>query len=369
MATTFEKLLETSGFDNEAKAMIQEAWESQLSEAKEQAAAELREEFAKKFQHDKNVLIESIDTFLRDKLQTELADFAKDKQALVAERVQYKAQVREHIAKLDNFMVEHLAGEVKSLREDKKAMKQNVAQLEGFLIQKLSEEIQDFRRDKLALIEQRVKLVGEGKKQIAEAKASFIKKAAFVVESTINDVLSKEISQYKDDITAARENDFGRQIFEAFVGQYMTSHLNEGTEISKMKKVLESKERVISKMQKEVSNKQSLVESVNAELNATKDRLVRNKAMSKLMAPLGKDKRKVMEELLRTVPTSKLNESYDKYLPAVLNEQIKPSQTKRVLAESLSVKDGSKSNTKHVFGDDSSTLAVELEKIKNLAGI
>lgn len=365
MSTNFEKLLENSGMAEEAKTMIQEAWEQQISEAKEQVTAELREEFSKKFQHDKRVLIESMDSFLRDKIQAEVEDFAKDKQALIAEKVKFKQEAKDHIKALDEFVVEHLAKEVKELRNDKIKMKENVNQLESFLIQKLSEEIQEFHRDRQALVEQRVKLVSEGKKQITEAKQSFIKKAALVVESTINDVLHKEISQCKQDITAARENDFGRRIFETFVGEYMSSFLNEGTELAKLKKVLESKEGELLEAKKQAQEKDQLVESVNRKLNAAQDRLTRNKVMSKLLGPLGKDKRVVMEEMLKTVETSKLNEAYDKYLPAVLNETVRPSVDRKVLAESRTVKDGNKT---HVTREDS-TLAVEIQKLKEAAGI
>ena len=366
MATNFEKLLETSGMGEEARSLIQEAWTQQISEAKEQITAELREEFSRKFQHDKKVLIESMDNFLRDKIEAEIADFAKDKQSLVAERVKYKNQVKEHISKLDSFVVEHLAKEVNELRKDKVKMKENVNQLETFLIQKLSEEIQEFHKDRQSLVEQRVKLVSEGKKQLTEAKQSFVKKAALVVENTINDVLRKEISQCKQDITAARENDFGRRIFESFVGEYMTSFLNEGSEIAKMKAILANKEEELTEAKQQIAEKENLVESVNRKLNATQDRLHRQQIMGRLLGPLGKDKRSVMEEMLKTVETSKLNEAYDKYLPAVLNETIKPVANKKVLAESLTVKNGNKpSNATR----DDSTLAVEIQKLKGLAGI
>jgi hypothetical protein len=366
MATNFKQLLEGSGLADEAKETLQEAWEQQISEAKEQVTAELREEFSKKFQHDKRVLIESMDNFLRDKIQAEIEDFAKDKQSLVAERVKYKSQVKEHIAKLDQFVVENLANEVSELRKDKVKMKENVNQLETFLIKKLSEEIQEFHKDKQSLVEQRVKLVSEGKKQITEAKQSFVKKAALVVESTINDVLRKEIAQCKQDITAARENDFGRRIFESYVGEYMTSFLNEGSELAKMKSLLLAKEAELTESKKLADEKDQLVESVNRKLSVAQDRLVRTSTMNKLLAPLGKDKRQVMVEMLKTVETSKLNEAYDKYLPSVLNETIKQPMGKKVLAESVSVKTGNKPAS---VTRESSTLAVEIQQLKNWAGI
>lgn len=366
MATTFEKLLETSGMSEEVKAVIQEAWVSQISEAKETVAAELREEFAQKFQHDKNVLIESMDSFLKDRIHAEMADFAKDKQALVAERVAYKAKMREHIEQLNKFIVEQLSNEVKELRDDKVKMRENVAQLEDFLVAKLTEEIHTFREEKKALVEQRVMLVAEGKKHIAEAKTNFIKKAASLVESKVNSVLNKEIKQYRDDIVAARENDFGRRIFEAFAGEYLTSHLNEGSEISKMKKVLESKERELTESKSIIAEKEKLVEGVTRKLNVAQDKANRTKVLTGLLAPLGKDKRNVMEDLLKTVETSKLTEAFDKYLPAVLNETVKrPEHTSRkALTESFGKKQSNSALT-----EDNSTLAVDIKKLKAQAGI
>lgn len=363
MATSFEKLLETSGLNDEAKQVIQEAWDSQIAEAKDAVAAELREEFSQKFEHDKNVLIESMDNFLKDRIQTEMVDFAKDKQALVAERVQCKEKLREHMTKLNDFMMEQLSNEIKELRADKIKMRENVEQLEQFLVSKLAEEIETFRQDKKALVEQRVKLISEGRKQITEAKKNFIKQAARVVESKIDKVLNQEISQYREDIIAARENDFGRRMFEAFVGEFLTSHLNEGSELSKMKKVLEQTQQELTESKKQIEEKQSLVESVTRKLNVAKDTMERSKIMEKLLAPLGKDKREVMSELLKTVDTSKLTESYDKYLPAVLNEQVEvqTQRNKKVITESF----GKKPIVNAVNTDDS-TLAVELQK---LAGI
>ncbi len=366
MATTFENLLETSGMSDEVKSVIHEAWVSQISEAKEAVAAELRKEFAQKFQHDKKVMLESIDSFLKDRIHAEMADFASDKQALLAERVANKTQVKEQIARLNQFVMEQLSSEVKGFREDKAKMSENVAQLEEFLVTKLTEEIHTFREEKKALVEQRVLLVSEGKKHIAEAKTNFIKKAASIVESKVNDVLNKEIKQYRDDIVAARENDFGRRIFEAFAGEYLTSHLNEGSELNKMIKTLQSKDVELTESKKLIAEKEQLVEGVTRKLNAAKDTANRTKVMSGLLAPLGKDKRNVMEELLRTVDTSKLTESFDKYLPAVLNEAVKRPEhsNRKVITESFGKKQGSTA-----LMDDDSTLAVDLQKLKAQAGI
>ena len=43
--------------------------------------------------------------------------------------------------------------------------------------------------------------------------------------------------------------------------------------------------------------------------------------MSDLLAPLGKEKRQVMNEFLESVKTSNLKTAFKKYLPAVLDEK------------------------------------------------
>lgn len=367
MTSKFDKVLsESLNLPAEAKEQIQEAWNEQLSEAKEIISAELREEFAQKFEYDKSVLTEAMDTFLNDKIGAEIAEFAQDKKDLVAERVKYKAQISEHTVMLDKFLTESVAKEIKELREDRKTAKQNVKKLESFLIQQLSEEIQEFHKDKEELVQQKVKMIREGKQALVETKREFVKKAAKLVEENISNVLRTEIGQYRDDIVAARENDFGRRIFESFVGEYMTSYLNEGSEVKKLQKVIESKDAEINVLSESVATKEALTESVKSKLNAANDRIERDKVMAELLAPLGKEKRDVMRELLESVKTSKLNESFNKYLPAVLNES-KPvsniAPKKANLTEGRVEKTGDRASV----AQDSS--AIELAQIRKLAGL
>ena len=79
-------------------------------------------------------------------------------------------------------------------------------------------------------------MVREGKKQLAESKADFIKRAAEKVEATVNTIVKENVKQFRDDITAARENDFGRRIFESFANEYRSSYLNESSEVKDLQK-------------------------------------------------------------------------------------------------------------------------------------
>jgi len=376
MKKQFDEILsENISLSEEDRAQISEAWESRISEARDEITAELREEFAQKYEHDKQRIAESMDNFLNDKLQVEIQELAEDTKKLTAERVAYKKKVAEHAKMLDTFVVRQLSKEVKELHSERHSVKENVRKLEDFVLKQLSEEIKDFHDDKEALAEQRVRMVTEGKQALVETKKQFIKRASVVIEENINKVLRKEIAQYRDDIKAARENDFGRRIFESFVGEYMTSYLNEGTEVSRLNSVLESKDANLRALEEQLTKQQVVTESVNRKLKATRDRLDRDKKLGELLSPLSKDKREIMGELLESVKTEQLNKAFNKYLPAVLNERAENRKVKstklneHVEAETTkSEKTGDRARTALNESEDQQ-LALDLQQLKNLAGI
>ena len=370
MAKKLDELLsESVGLSEDTRTQIVGLWEAKIIEAREEVASALREEFARKFEHDKGVLVESMDRFLTVKVRVELEEFAEDKRKLVAERVAYKSKVVQHTGMLNTFITEAVAKEMKEFYSEKKAMRENFAKLENFLLKQLAEEIREFRIDKKSLVEQKVKMVTEGKQKLQETKAQFIKRAAQIIESNIEKTLRTEIGQFKEDIRVARENDFGRKIFESVAAEFMTSYLNEGTEIRKMQKVVESKSREMKALQNTVLKSKTLVESMNSKLVASQDLVERQKVMNELLAPLSKDKQGVMKELLESVQTKNLQGSYNKYLPSVLNEAEtrKPALGKTQLNEAtLSARSGDRAK---VAQTDDSQDTSDLNKILSLAGI
>lgn len=373
MAKDLKKILsENAGLSEDQKVQISEAWDAKLAEAKEELSGRLREEFARKYTHDKGVLTEAMDKFLSDKIRVELEEFAQDKKNLITERAAYRRKIKEHTSVLDKFITQQVVKEVKELHEDKQKLSSDFRKLENFILKQLAEEIREFRKDKRELVEQKVKMVREGKAHLQETKKAFIARAAKLVEQNINKVLRSEMSQFKDDVKLARENEFGRRMYEAFVGEYMTSYLNEGTEVRKLQKVLESKDQELKAVKESVQQKVKIAESLKSELNVARDRINRNKVMSELLAPLAKEKRVVMKGLLESVQTKDLERGFNKYLPAVLNENSVPrtNAVKKPLTEGtrLSERTGNRANNAHQ-GNSDSEFNSELSHIKTLAGL
>ena len=315
-------LLESGILDESASTQISEAWEAQINEAREEITAELREEFAQKFEHDKSVIVEAMDTMLTSTITTEMEEFKKDREDLIAERVAYKKAISEHAKLLEKFITSQLATEVKELRDDRAKVSENLEKTKEFVVKQLSRELAEFHDDKRDLVETKVRMVAEGKEILNKTKDSFIKRSAELVEKTINNALRSELAVLKEDIQAAKENEFGRKIFDTFAGEFMTSQLSEGTEVAKITKKLEESASEIAKLEATITEKEEAISSAETAKKVLEDRMDRQKVMESLLSPLGKDKRTVMVDLLETVKTTNLKSAFKKYLPAVLNENV-----------------------------------------------
>lgn len=361
MTKQIEELLENEVLGPDVKAALQEAFEAKVK----QTEAKLHEDYAARYASDKQQLVEAMDSMLNDAIKSELEEFAEDRSALIAQKAKLSKEtlsakrlaenkVSGHIKLLNAFIGKQLqeelreftqdrktletqrkkmAREVEAIRESaKKQTQDRISKLEGFVVSKLSEEIAEFETDKKALIEQRAKLAAEGKKNINETRSAFIKTASKTLDKTLNEVVRNELVQWRADIKVARENNFGRRIFEAVAAEYMASYLSEGTEVKKLQKQLAESQKRIDEAAKQIKSKQKLVESASTQIKAAQDRATRLELLGEMLAPLSRDKKAVMEEMLRDIKTTNLREAYNRYLPTVMNGETK-SVVKQSLAE------------------------------------
>ena len=368
MTVNFTELLENAELTEDVKSALQEAWDGKISEAREELTAELREEFAQRYDHDKSQIVEAVDNFISEKVEAEISQIAEEKTALASDRVKYHKAISEHSKVLDKFVTEMVAKEVKELRADRSRTSEHVTKLDNFVAEQLATELSEFHEDKKSLVEQKVKMVREGKKQLAEAKKDFIKKAADKVETIVNGVIVNEVKSFRDDITKARENDFGRRIFEAFANEFGMSHLNEAKEIKKIQKEIAQMETKLNEATAKVEASKDATKIVESKLRIAEDTMNRKETLNSLMAPLGKEKKEIMSDLLESVKTSKLEESFNKYLPSVLDGE--SSRVKKTLSESItSEHTGNKATVLTEADDQSADDIVEIDMIRKLAGL
>ena len=368
MAVNFTELLENAELTEDVKSALQEAWEGQISEAREELTAELREEFAQRYDHDKSQIVEAVDKFISEKVTAEISAIAEEKISLAKDRVKYTKAISEHAKVLDTFVTEMVAKEVKELRADRANTSEHVTKLDNFVAEQLATELSEFHEDKKSLVEQKVKMVREGKKQLAEAKMDFIKKAADKVENVVNGVVVNEVKSFRNDITKARENDFGRRIFEAFANEYGISYMNEAKEIKKVQKQITELEGKLNESKQAIVEKEEAVKLTESKLRVSEDRFARKETLTNLMSPLGKEKKEIMSDLLESVKTEKLEESFNKYLPSVLDGET--PRMKKTLSESVvSEHTGDKASVLTTEANDRADDIVEIDMIRKLAGL
>lgn len=355
MDKEIKDLLENEVLGDEVKTALQEAFENKVKAMEQQ----LQEDYAARYSKDKATLVESVEKVLDDAIRAELTEFAEDRSAMIKQRAKlskatmeakkvYATKMVEHAKMLNSFIAKQLKEEIAEFVEDRKTLeaqrremakelqtiKENSARelasrvnkLEGFVLKQLTEEITEFQADKKALVEQRIKLAKEGKQKIAETQEKFVKRASSAINNTLNEVIKNELVQWRSDIKVARENNFGRRMFEAFAAEYMASYLSEGSEVKKLSRELQEQKAALSEALAKINEKETLVESANTKVRIAQDRLQRMHTLNELLAPLARDKKAVMEDLLKDIKTQNLKEAFNRYLPAVVNGNRTPQK-------------------------------------------
>lgn len=359
MFDAIKPLLESGLINEDTSIALNEAWEAKLNEAREVVRSELREEFAQRYEHDKTIMVEALDKMMTDGLSAEILEFQAERQAMNEDRVKAQVKLRENVSKFNDFMVKHLSEEIKELRNERKLQTESQNKLEQFVVSALAREIKEFSQDKQAVVEAKVKLVAEGRSQLEALKSRFVTSAAAKVNESVAKHLKGELSQLKEDIKSARENDFGRRIFESFATEFSATHLNEKAETRNLMQALAKKDKQLAESTVTIAKAKKLVESKEREVRIIKESNSRQKAMDELLGTLNEEKATVMRSLLESVQTPRLQAAFDKYLPAVLNTSSEKKAAKPVLSESV----------KAVTGDKSAMAQVEAESRDNVINL
>lgn len=362
MLDALKQLFENNVVSEEIKESIEAAWENRINEAREQVATQLREEFAQKYEHDKNTMIEAVDRMISEQLASEIVEFADDRKQLAEMKVKYAKAMKQNAGMMAEFVTRQLASEVRELHEDQIAMASKFSTLETFVVEALAQEITEFMQDKTELAETKVRLIREGREEIKKVKQEFVTRAAKMVESVVTQNLNSEITALKEDIEAARRADFGRKLFEAFASEYQTSYLNEKSETAKLLKVIDVKDLAIQEAAQAVVKAEQILESKQSEIRALKESQERKAIMNELLAPLNAEQKAIMGELMESVKTTKLNESFEKYLPSVIAGGKAP-QKKQALVEAKEITGNKISNTTR------SGETADIYDIRKLAGL
>ena len=364
MLDAIKPLLDSDLITEETRTEINEAWEAKLSEAREQARTELREEFAQRYEHDKTVMVEALDKMVTEGLAAEIAQVAAEKQSLAEDRVRFQSKMKESSTKFNNFMVTKLAEEIGELRRDRKMHSEGLEKLESFMVHALAHEIQEFAADKRDVVETKVRLVREARGKLESLKARFVKESAQKMSQAVSQHLKTELSQLQEDIKVARENNFGRRIFEAYASEFGATHLNEKAEVRKLYSALSKKDAQLAEAIKLAQRAKVVVESKEREIRMMNESNERDSTLEMLLAPLNRDKQEVMRNLLESVQTPRLKNAFEKYLPAVLEDR--SVKAHKVITENVTAVTGDKNVSNQQTAQEDRSNVIDLKRLAGL---
>lgn len=363
-----KKLLESEVLSEETQSFLAEAWEQKLKEAREEITAELREEFANRYEHDRQNIVEASNKMIQESLKEEIDSLVKQRKSLAEAKNKLDKERKKVASEIKEHMYNVLKEEMSEFKADRKAVFENLKRLKEHMHNVLKEELTEFKQDKDKLVEARVKLERDKKESIKEARKEFVSRASKVVENITYNTLKTELSQLKEDINECKKKNFGTKIFEAFAAEYMNSHYNENSNLKKLSKVLEAKDNKLKEATQHIQSQKKVLDEARAEAKRANSLRERQQILSTLLSPLGRKQKEVMHSLLESVPNNKLEASYKKYLPAVINENENTNNSKRMLSEN-------KTNTNSSFKEFSGDRPVNkdddsfLDDIRRYAGI
>jgi hypothetical protein len=207
-------------------------------------------------------------------------------------------------------------------------------------------------------------MIKEGKEVINETKREFIAKSAEKIEGILENTIKNELTTLREDIKTAKENTFGRKIFETFAAEFMSSYLNEGTEVAKLNKAMDELQVKLDESEAKIAEKEVELKESARDARVKADIAERKAVMQEMMAPLNKQQKEIMGALLESTTTDKLQNAFNKYLPSVLKEDAKKPE-KKVLSESSKEVTGNKEAVK----TENSEKTADIVYLRKLAGI
>lgn len=264
-----------------------------------------------------------------------------------------RTQLTEQFVQERNMLVEALDSKMGSI-------------LEGELAQ-LQQSIAEFRDLE---VEFQTKIVAE-KANMGEQLNKDLVALVHIVESFLEERLTAELTEFKQDIMESRKNDLGRRILEAF-----------GTELVSLADPALTLAKQVDELTVEAANAKDAAKKIQEQydqLNKKHSVALREGKLTKLLSQLNGSKREVMEQLLKDAPVDVLEEKFQLYLPRLIEQTVTQPNQPDVLKEGVqptnqpqfTIKTGDVKNlSESTQTGSSSALTDEMKnELKRIAGI
>lgn len=354
MDETLAKLLSNDMFSEETKKELSDVFRQSLEEAKVEQEKSLREEFATRFDTEKEKIAEAIQQYVDQKNEAEMTEFYADWKGVNEQRMKYvnaQATLKEHA---------------------KAAIAQRMQVFEKAIKRALMRETKELHEELKVNRTAAVRAITEAKAQAEADRQAFKTKGAKVLEHILQVQFDSKLRAMKEDIDKAKQNDFGSRIFEAFMGEARRLFFNSNKELRVLLKQMNEQQQAFAQMKADYE--QQLYEarvSANTAINENrqiKESAIRHQKMNKLLntVPVG-IARERMKTLLEASNVKDMERTFQKYASEILTETTRPGTRKPadLTEHALTLRTG---NGRQAIAEDDGDEA-EFKQLRALAGI
>lgn len=355
MDDILKKLVKENVLNEETKDAIKASFSKSLDEAKAAQEKKIRAEFAEQYDKDKAAMHEAFGQFLEQEMK------------------EHVSELREGIEQVNEMKLELARKHSKIKESAQEYVKKRLGAMEKVIEGVLKDELSGVHEDVVTMRRAYLNKMNEGEARVEQEREKFRKKASAFLENVINVRVNEALDELKEDIVAARQADFGREIYESFHAAFRRQFFNASGEFRDLTKRLKESEARSKKL--EEAAKKKLRESAEArklaEAKARKleETMVRKQKMDRLLSGLNGDARRTMKSLLETTKTADLEKQFRKFIPEVVKESKKGQTTpkRRKLEETaVELKTGGKENLKEANPIDE--FDDEIAEIRRRAG-
>lgn len=185
-------------------------------------------------------------------------------------------------------------------------------------VAELKEDIQSFRDLEAEKAEQLV----EAKAEMATTLKSDMKQLIEKLDAFLEVRLAEELEELRDDVEVIKRNEFGKNVFEAFVTEFKKHYAGDDSVEAKLNETEQRLEDALLALEEQEKKASALERSIKLE---------------KVLAPLSGRTKEVMEAILARIETPMLEEAYKTYVGRVLKEtsakEVTSEKETSVLAE------------------------------------
>lgn len=311
---SIEKILDGMPLDDDAKARVTESWQAALKDAKIAMEAQIRAEFTERYEADLGKIHNSFGIFLEERIKPHVEELQEG----VAQVDAMKSRYAEKTAKIKEAAQAHV--------------RKKLAAVEAAVEANIRKELDELHEDVVANRRAVLQSITEKRAELERERQTFRTKAGSVLENIINVKLPKQLDELREDIQAARQDNFGREVFEAFTTTFRSQFFNSSAEFKKLGEriaTLESENKKIKvKAARAVKESQDRAAAEATARKKLQESVTRGQIMARLLKPLSGTARVQMKTLLEATKTNKLETTFKKALPQIVKENRKPKSTK-----------------------------------------